>query len=556
MSNIKDINFLENKIVNIENNVSTLQEDVSNGFSQDMVDAGIQKRIDDGTIGNLTIEDASITLEKLDKTLSNKITTIDVVKDSLKIENVNYTNSFYNETYSNKTVSSDYPYQAIGGEKTLSSGKYLVYFDVDLTVTSLNAEVLTAMTGKQIYTGDYSEGSGAKSELITDTKAGVIAYSIVNLTQEDNIRPVVWLRHKDTSTTPSCTIKVNKCFVIKMDTIKSEIIETIKNNSNSEYITVSKVGVDFNTFAIKEEVGIKSKVVDCIGDSLTYGVGSSTIKGGYPTRLQTKLGSEWIVNNYGVGGETSHTIAGRAGGLRPIVQPSFTIPATVTASLEFEIKVDNGNLFDCKDLTIDNANVNPCSINGITGTLIKGSANGKYTFTRAEAGEEVVINRPTTLVTNLSRRKGNVLIIYMGQNDGNYNKDYLELVERCRKTVDIAQTDRYIILGMTTGSYNTNGNDDRKNMEEAMYKEFGRHYINLREYMATPIYDTDSTTITSCYSLDDLGLDATDKDINNYIPNGYIPMDLITTDGTHGTDGYYDIVSNLIYERGKELLYW
>lgn len=65
MSNIKDVNFLEKEVVEIKNNVSTLQEDVSNGFSQDMVDAGIQKKIADGTIANLTIEDAIITGDKL-----------------------------------------------------------------------------------------------------------------------------------------------------------------------------------------------------------------------------------------------------------------------------------------------------------------------------------------------------------------------------------------------------------------------------------------------------------------------------------------------------------
>lgn len=72
MSNIKRKEYIENKITElesdittVENNISTLQEDVSNGFSQDMVDAGIQKKIDDGTIANLTIEDASITGDKI-----------------------------------------------------------------------------------------------------------------------------------------------------------------------------------------------------------------------------------------------------------------------------------------------------------------------------------------------------------------------------------------------------------------------------------------------------------------------------------------------------------
>ena len=80
MSNIKRKEYVENKITElesgfttVENKITTLQEDVANGFSQDMVDAGIQKKIDDGTIANLTIEDASITLDKLNTPLINSI---------------------------------------------------------------------------------------------------------------------------------------------------------------------------------------------------------------------------------------------------------------------------------------------------------------------------------------------------------------------------------------------------------------------------------------------------------------------------------------------------
>lgn len=92
MSNIKRKEYIENKITElesgfttVENKVNTLQEDVANGFSQDMVDAGIQKKITDGTIANLTIENASITTEKLqdEAVTPDKTTFFNIIKKNI-----------------------------------------------------------------------------------------------------------------------------------------------------------------------------------------------------------------------------------------------------------------------------------------------------------------------------------------------------------------------------------------------------------------------------------------------------------------------------------------
>ena len=118
-----------------------------------------------------------------------------------------------------------------------------------------------------------------------------------------------------------------------------------------------------------------------------------------------------------------------------------------------------------------------------------------------------------------------------------------------RKMVEIANTDRYLILGLHTKDLTS-----RKLLEEKMYNEFGRHYINLRKYLSTPIYDTDGTTIKSSYGLDDVGFSATDQD-KRFIGMGYCPPSLLT-DGVHGKDEFFDIITNLVYDRGNELGYW
>lgn len=53
------------KIEGLPEKLIKMREDLNSGFSQDMVDAGIQKRIADGTIANMTIVDNSITTTKL-----------------------------------------------------------------------------------------------------------------------------------------------------------------------------------------------------------------------------------------------------------------------------------------------------------------------------------------------------------------------------------------------------------------------------------------------------------------------------------------------------------
>ncbi len=51
--------------------------------------------------------------------------------------------------------------------------------------------------------------------------------------------------------------------------------------------------------------GEKVIPVACVGDSITYGVGTDNPKlESYPARLQTLLGKKWAVRNYGVSGRT------------------------------------------------------------------------------------------------------------------------------------------------------------------------------------------------------------------------------------------------------------
>ena len=544
---------LINKLNNIKTNVQNIKIKVRPSDLEIIQARGKYKLLND----RLNVVENSITENK------NNIESIDKTYDNiLKINETNYNNLFYNESYAAKTVNNDYPYVAFGAEKSFEAGKYLVYFNCDFEVNSLNAIITVGVTSNKIFIGDYDDKLSS-NPLVNKTTNNVISYSIVDLTEASKIRPLLFLRHKDTSNTPNSVINVNKCFICKLEKINMKLIEELDKSGNIENITLKSSGISFDDYVKKEDLEdlkedledlnkTSSKVIDCWGDSLTYGVASSKIRGGYVTRLKNKLGENWTINNFGVGGEKTKTIACRQGGMNFVVQPGVTIPSTATP-VEINLLSDDGSPVQCRDT--DLGGINPCFINGIEGTLsIDYGKFTKHFFTRKVIGDEYVITRPTTLITANKNRKGNINIIWMGQN-GEKHEDHSgwnsedDLVNQIRKMVEIANTDRYLILGLHTKDLTS-----RKLLEEKMYNEFGRHYINLRKYLSTPIYDTDGRTIISSYGLDDVKFSATDND-KRFIGMGYCPPSLLT-DGVHGKDEFFDIITKLVYDRGNELGYW
>ena len=494
-----------------------------------------------------------------------------LVLTAQETEEVLYNNLFYNSSYPSKSVTTTYAYQAFGTPVPFNIGKYLVYFDFNVNGT-INARINVGMTSDS---GTYIGLIDECSKTITKTSTNIIVYGVVELTNSSSIRPILNIKNLDGST-PDVTITINNLFVTQLDNADEKLINKLNNiKTNVENVKVKLRpsdleivqargqydllndrlnAMDNSISEIKEiDNGITvNKIIDCWGDSLTYGVASSTIKGGYVTRLKNKLGEKWTINNFGVGGEKTKTIACRQGGMNFVVQSGVTIPSTTTP-VEINLLSDDGSPVQCRDTDI--GGVNPCYINGVEGTLsIDYGTFTKHFFTRKNVGAEIVINRPVTLVTANKNRKGNINIIWMGQN-GEKHADHSgwdsedDLVNQIRKMVEIANTDRYLILGLHTKDLTS-----RKLLEEKMYNEFGRHYINLRKYLSTPIYDTDGTTITSSYGLDDVGFSATDDD-KRFIGMGYCPPSLLT-DGVHGKDEFFDIITKLVYDRGNELGYW
>lgn len=350
-------------------------------------------------------------------------------------------------------------------------------------------------------------------------------------------------------------------------------------NSKGKVIKSAKMGVSANTY-ITTEIEIPSKgvelylnefsnktyplvvnkimiiniskingkvIVSCWGDSLTRGVGvGSSYSKAFPYVLYGLLDGREVIN-CGVGGENTVNIASRQGGLPNIVKP-FTIPAD-TNKLEIEltniygdsagILLQGGSALD--PITVKyvmTAQINPCSINGVEGTLTY--ENGKYYFSRSEKGESVIVSRPTTLITYaMKSMRDNINIIWLGTNGGFSTSS--ELIEYIDAMIDYMTpiNKKYIVFGIH--HLVSTVTETFEMIEKNMTLHFGRHYINQRKYMLE-------------YGLSDAGITPTVED-TTAISQGKIPPSLLYDD-VHYNDKGYNIIATLAYERGKELGYW
>lgn len=284
--------------------------------------------------------------------------------------------------------------------------------------------------------------------------------------------------------------------------------------------------------------------ITCWGDSLTA-------MGGWTQKLATLSGLP--VYNGGTGGENSKGIMARQGGDVMIVD-NITIPATTTSVTIASRASDNGISTQLGNkvmpLLQGGTHVNPVMLGDIAGTLAwTGSdyadQNGTWTFTRATAGEEIVINRPTAIRTNFDinhNGKNELMIIFMGQNGG-WN-DSADLIHQHKLMIDHFKGKEYVILGLSSGTATS-----RADYEAAMKEAFGRRFISLREYLAHPIYENGE--IVSCYGLADQNLTPTTDDLEK-IAIGQVPASCLA-DSVHYTVGTREVIGNMLYKKLCEL---
>lgn len=320
-----------------------------------------------------------------------------------------------------------------------------------------------------------------------------------------------------------------KIGLISPNELSTVFADSLKGFNATDYYTKLEIEERLQDFVTANE---QEEYITCWGDSLTA-------MGGWTQKLAQLTGLP--VYNGGTGGETSKTIMARQGGDVMLVN-NITIPSAKSPVTLATMKDDKGisTYFGNKvtPLLQGGGHMNPCTIGDVEGTLRwTGSSHadttGIWTFTRNNVGEEVVINRPTALVTNYDRTKNKpkVMIIFMGQNGGWDNITHL--IQQHRLMIEHSQCTDFLVLGLSSGSASS-----RKAYEDAMKNEFGRRFFSLRAYL-------------SQYGLEDLGIEPTERDLS-MMEQGITPQSLLM-DSVHYTTECRALIGQLVYKQLKEL---
>ena len=288
---------------------------------------------------------------------------------------------------------------------------------------------------------------------------------------------------------------------------------------------------------LQQIISVNLPGIICWGDSLTAGAGGDGTT--YPSILQSLIKQNIYdipVVNAGVGGETSITIAGRAGVI-PYIVKGFTIPADQTP---VQISITSSNGSPVAPLR-QGDHLNPCIIGGVEGmiSIVQETYISKdysYYFTRSMEGNETIIEDGTEIIPSyISAYKDYLPIIFMGQNGGWNDIDDLKV--QIQAIIDTYGNHKsYLVLGLTTGTA-----ESRSDIEHAMQEEFGDHYINLREYI-------------SANGMKLAGLTATEED-KEAIEVGSMPPSLLH-DTVHFNSIGYNLIGDVLYNRMNELGYF
>jgi lysophospholipase L1-like esterase len=272
--------------------------------------------------------------------------------------------------------------------------------------------------------------------------------------------------------------------------------------------------------------------VAAIGDSLMNGDGGGGVS--VPSVLQQLVNgrpSPGRVHNLSVSGESSITIAGRAGARPWLVKlPGDRLPASGTVSITL---VADSPGRPPRPLVLGDR-LNPVSITGVTGTLAR-RGEDDYTFTRSTSGAAVDLVGATYLIPkDAAARRGDLTLMWWGANDTEQELEGLISREQTTAEALSPADDRWLVLGVMSGDANY-----RADLDASMVTAFGHRFLNTR------------TLLSSTTALRAAGLTPTSAD-TAAIAKGEVPPSF-KSDAYHLTAAGYTVVANAVWARLLEL---
>lgn len=267
------------------------------------------------------------------------------------------------------------------------------------------------------------------------------------------------------------------------------------------------------------------------GDSLTAGAGGNGTT--FPAVCANQLNKGYL--NCGVGGETANTVAARQGG-NSILIPAGPVNGTYALN-------DLADLFGSHANPLRQGNGagsgNKLIINGYEATLAisqtsSTSTDATYTIS-GYTGPALTV--PTVARFAGSNFTGRIVVIFVGQNGSTFAG--LSGVQARMAIIDsmIKQIghDRYVILGLTSGTSSSRDAEDNQ-----MLAHYGNKFFPTRKLLVD-------------YGLTINGLTATSQDETD-IAVGTVPTSL-RSDGTHMNAYGYTAIGKMLADKIRSLGY-
>lgn len=316
------------------------------------------------------------------------------------------------------------------------------------------------------------------------------------------------------------------------------VIATVKNVTSQDdledrYIslTTAETGTKDVYGAQKDASGNVTSINDivpisCYGDSFTNAADDATVS--YPGVLSVY--AQRTVYNLAVDSDTIFEMAAREGGVSAVVSP-FIIPVSKTPT---EVVLTNE---DGKALNFDfskNGGFNPCTIQGVEGLL--SIIDGKYSFTRADSGDETLVLTPTEVETRaMSLRTDDICVFFLGDDDiYNTPEEAIEIYNRMIEY--LGDNSSYLIVGPVKGEV---AELDAAN--SALAEAFGDKFLDLRTYLITQADEDINITLS--------------EDDSILADNGIVPYIYFADNDSLSAQGA-DAVGKAVYDKLNSLGYF
>lgn len=281
-------------------------------------------------------------------------------------------------------------------------------------------------------------------------------------------------------------------------------------------------------------------MIYCIGDSLTAGTAfGNTLS--YPGKLQELTGEE--VRNYGIGGESSRTVAIRVGARPLIVDEASEISALAGKMTFLSLSDEEGQEPDIlkqnqEDTLLDC--LNPVILEGVDGIITRESRG--FTFVRRQVGQSVHVPKGSLVTTQIGSLdlSQDIGILWMGTNDDVSMEKVHQLIENIQLILKRLGSHRYIVIGLTADSILP----EVDAVNQVLKDTFSEHFYDFRSYLLA-------------HGLEDGGMTFSEED-REKIARKELPACLMKApdlDYVHGNEIFFSLLAKELYKKLIELSY-